>query len=279
MNNRFGSYLLTLAVLLAGASHAWAQVAKPYVPPETFQERRWIRGSEITFCIWSISPTIEIDRRIGQEIGNALLLDVKFYEFTNTLASREDDFWEAVLVQLGERCDAIMGFTLGQQISADWLIPTRAYYDAPYVLAVSKPEYKKLGDIPAGRPIGSMMFSPVDHAFMEYVALLPKEQRWVRFPMPSYAPIVDYVKDGRVDGALIWAPLLYRQADGDPAGQGIHVASLDPIRSDTTPIGMMVREYNVFLRDQLDQAIHSLNEDGIIDEVLAEVGMPGLAGN
>lgn len=266
---------MSLAMLVVGASQSLAQVAKPYVPPEIFEERRWLRGSQITFCLWEVSPTIEIDRRVGEEIGNALLLDVKFYEFKNTLLSREDDFWEAVLVQLGQHCDAIMGFSLGHQISADWLIPSRAYYEAPYVLAVKNPEYKKLGDIPPGRPVGSMLFSPVDDAFVEYLALLPKEKRWNRFPMASYAPIADYVRDGRVDGALIWAPLLFRQTGGDPEGQGIHVASIDPLRSDTTPIGMMMREYNVFLRDQLDQAIQSLTEDGIIDEILAEVGMPG----
>lgn len=279
MTVRFGSCLLGLALSLNIGGQALAQVAMPYVPPEIYQERRWIRGSELTFCLWEVSPTIEIDRRIGQEIGNALLLNVKFYEYTNTVAHREDDFWEAVLIQLGQHCDAVMGFTLGEQISADWLIPSRAYYQAPYVLAVANPEYDSLGEIPAGLPVGSMMSSAVDQAFMEYLGLLPNEQRWIRFPVPSYVPVVNYLKDGRIEGALIWAPLIHSQTEGDPEAQGIRLVPIDPIRADPTPIGMMMREYNVFLRDQLDQAIRSLAEDGIIDEILAEAGLPGSAGS
>jgi hypothetical protein len=274
MKVQFACAMAGLMVLVP-AGEVLAQVAMPYVPPEIYQERRWVRGNELTFCVWDVSPTAEIDRRIAEEIGNALLLEVKIYEHKSMISAQENDFWEAMLIQLGQHCDAVMGLTLGQQIAADWLIPSRPYYEAPYVLAVTNPDYQALNDIPSGQPIASTMFSAVDDGFIEYLSLLPAEERWVRYPMPSHSPIVDFLTGGRVEGALIWAPLLQKQAGGDPDALNIRQLPIDPVRATPTPIGFMMREYNVFLRDQLDQAIRSLSEDGVIDDILAEAGLPG----
>lgn len=270
---------VSIALLAILGTEALAQVAVPYVPPELYRERRWLQGNQITFCVWSVSPTTELDRRVGEEIGNALLADIAFYEFEDRIPLTSDDLWEQVYIQLSERCDAVMGFSLISELAADWLIPTRPYYQAPFVLAVTDPGYERLGDIPPALPVGSVLYSEGDQRFMEYQRLQPQEQRWVRYPFSSAQQGLQFLEDGRVEGTIFWAPAIHELTDGDPAASDIRLIPLDPIATPTTPIGMMLREHNVFLRSELDQAIAALVEDGIIAGILEELNLPETSEN
>jgi len=243
---------------LAGAGQpALAQFAMPYIPPERYQERRWLEGDKITLCSWSISPTHEIDRRVAEEIGNALLLEVDFHEFTNEFPQADEKFWEKILIQLSETCDAVMGFALVTAIVPDWLTPTRSYYDGPFALAVTNPSYDRLGDVPPGSRIGSVLYSTADLRLIEYQALQPEARRWTRLP---------FTDTGQM---LVWVPSLVRLAEAE----GVRAVPLDPVAAPATPIGMVLLNHNLFLRGQLDLAITALIEDGIIDTILAEAGL------
>lgn len=274
---RFWHSLVVAFCLVLPAVPAAAQVAQPYVPPELYQEKRWIQGSKLRFCTWAVSPTAGIDKRIAEEIGAALLLDVEVQEYGNRNPHVGDDFWEAVFIQLGQQCDAVMGFTMTRQLTADWLIPSRPYYEAPYVLAVRDPAVNALTDIPAGSKMGVAMYSPADDALIDYLSVRPKEQRWSRIPMPSNAPMLKYLLDERVEALVLWAPVLDEALKAADNAEDVRILSLAPLNVPATPIGMMFREYNVFLRDQIDQAIRSLIADGIIDQIIEEEGAVGSA--
>jgi ABC-type amino acid transport substrate-binding protein len=170
-----------------------------------------------------------------------------------------------------------MGFTMTTQLNIEWLIPSRPYYEAPYVLVVKDGRYARLGDIPAGMTVGTTQMTAVDEAMHTYQQARPEAERWVRIPFPSNAPILDYLGDGRIEGALMWEPMFarMRQAYADDAGFGL--ADLDPLRADPVPIGMMLREHNTFLRAQIDQVIGMLADSGRLQEVIDSVGASGQA--
>ncbi len=257
---------------------AFAQVGLPYVPPELHSERRLLRGNTLSVCVWSVSPTVEVDKAVAQAIGETLLISTEIHEYTNMNVHSGDDLWESVYIQLAEQCDAIMGFTMTTQLNIEWLIPSRPYYEAPYVLVVREGEYARLGDIPAGKTVGTTQLTAVDEAMHAYQEARPASERWVRIPFPSNAPILDYLRDGRIEGALMWEPMFARMksayAEDDVR---FAFADLDPLRAASVPIGMMLREHNAFLRTQIDQAIGSMVSSGRLQEVISSVGAPGHA--
>ncbi|RUT32773.1 transporter substrate-binding domain-containing protein [Arsenicitalea aurantiaca] len=266
-----------LAAFAFVGTEAIAQIAIPYVPPELHQERRWLRGSTVTFCIWEVSPTFAVDREIGQAIADALLLEADFRVYDNRVPLLGDDFWEAVFIQLAEQCDAVMGFSIAGNLSSDWLLPSSPYFEAPFVLGVTNPDYRRLGDIPPGRPIGSLLYTLADARLMEYQSVLPQEQRWTRYPFSSAQQGLDFLNDGRVEGTIFWTPTIGQLTDGDPEGQGIRLVPLDPVTTPPSPIGMMLREHNAFLRNEIDQAIAALRADGTIDALVEAAGIPTLS--
>ena len=274
--HRLSATGIAIAALLG--AEAAAQVSLPSVPGEFYHERRWIQGDKVTFCIWQVSPTMEIDRMIGEELARTLLLDVEFHEYTRTIPLTTDEFWETVFLQLAETCDAVMGFTMTTELAADWLVPTRPYYRAPFMLAVTDPAYASLGDIPHGMPVGLPLYTEADARFTEYQALQPQDRRWLRYPMTSGAQLLQFLQTGRIEGAVLWAPTVTQLVGEDPEAAGIHLVPLDPVPTPSTPIGMMLREYNVFLRNEFDQAIAALIADGVIDDLLEQANLPGSAG-
>ena len=268
--------LVTLLVLFA--SLACAQVALPYVPPELYQQRRRLQEDQITFCVWEVNPTSALDQQVVQELGAALLVEVEIYRYENTVPQVGEDFWERVFIQLAEHCDALMGFRLLPEGYPEWLTPSRPYYQAPHVLAVTNDEYQRLADISRDQAIGSPLFTNADYRFQDYLRTLPEGQRWKRFPYTSSQSQLESLLHGTIEGGIFWAPTLNDLTDGDPASHGIRVIPLDPVPTVATPIGLILREYNTLLRTQLDQAIVALIEDGVITDLLEQNNLPGDAG-
>ena len=260
---------LGLAALAGAAQPVLAQYAMPYIPPERYQERRWLEGDKVTFCIWSVSPTSDLDRRVAEEIGALLLLEVEIHEFTNAVPQVDEAFWEQILIQLSESCDAVMGFALVTAIVPDWLTPTRSYYDGPFVLAVTDPAYTRLGDVPPGSRIGSLLYSTADLRLIEYSAVRPEAERWRRLPFTDPGQMIDFLRRGTIEAGLIWAPSLGQVADTDD----VRAVPLDPVAAPATPVGMVLLSHNLFLRGQLDLAIAALIEDGVVDRILDETGL------
>lgn len=268
---------VVLAGALAGlAGPVLAQVGLPYVPPELHSERRFTRGDVLSFCVWSVSPTVEVDRAVAGAIGDALMLRTEIYEFRSTVVQSGDDLWENVFIQLAEKCDAVMGFTMTTTLNIEWLIPSRPYYEAPYVLVVREGTYGRLEDIPGGMTVGTTQMTAIDDAMYTYDQARPEAERWVRLPFPSSAPILDYLRDGRIEGAIMWEPM-YQRMRGAHEDAAFTFADLDPLRAPPVPIGMMLREHSTFLRTQIDEAIALLAANGRLQEVIDSVGAAGRA--
>src|SRR5690606_22639535 len=109
-----------------------------------------------------------------------LLLDVEVYDFTNEIRQADDDFWEHIFTQLAQRCDAVMGFALVAEVIPDWLTPTRPYYQGPFVAAVTNPDYQRLGDVPGGSAVGTLLYSNADLRLLEAIQAQPENARWSR---------------------------------------------------------------------------------------------------
>lgn len=265
--------LVAAAVLLLGSVVAQPP---PYVPPELYQEQRRLQEDRITFCIWEVNPTADLDRMVAQEIAAALLVEAEFYVFDQR-APLTETFWETVFIHLAERCDVLSGFKIVPEGYPEWLIPSRPYYEAPYVLAVTNEEWSSLADIPPDRVVGSQILTLADYNFQDYLRSIAEDRRWRRFPYTSGEVQLTHLEQGTIAGALIWAPTLHELTGGDPATRGIHLASLNPLPEQTTLVGLILREYNSLLRAQLDDAIAALIQDGVIDRLLEEHGLPGRA--
>ena len=57
---------------------ALAQVGMPYVPPELHSERRLLHGNTLSFCVWAVSPTVEVDKAVATAIEKGATAVVKF---------------------------------------------------------------------------------------------------------------------------------------------------------------------------------------------------------
>lgn len=252
---------------------AKAQVAMPYVPPEWHSEKRWLRGNSISFCVWSVSPTAEIDRAVARAIGDSLLLKTEIYDFTRETSMDGEELWETVFAQLAEKCDAVMGFTMTTTLQIGWLMPSRPYYEAPFILVAREGKELSLTDFPAGALVASPQSTEMDQAFSEWLRLQPA-RRFVRLPFPSNAPVLEFLAQDRVQAAFIWAPLYEKQKAA--LGGDAHFAQIDPqpLAMPSIPIGMMMREYNSFLRDQIDQAIQNLTTQGRLQETITNTTPP-----
>lgn len=269
--------LIHMTVLMAmGALFAGLSIAQPipYVPPEIYQEQRRLQEDRISFCVWEVSPTSDLDRDVANAIASALLVEAEIYVYESTVPLNEN-FWETVFIHLAEHCDALAGFKIVPEGYPDWLIPSRPYYAAPYVLAVTNPEYESLRDVPRDQVVGSPVLSGADYTFQDYLSALAEDRRWRRFPYTSGAQQLDHLERGIIAGAIMWAPTLFDVTDGDPSSHGVHVASLEPLPNQTDPVGLILRAHNTLLRSQLDDAITALIEDGIIDDLLRQHGLPG----
>lgn len=271
-------WILALSVTwMVGAAPAFAQL--PDVAPEWYSDVRRLKGDRLTFCWWEGDTAKAIHRAVGQELADLLLLEVSFHEVPGTYLDimGEESFWERVFLALVEDCDAFMGFRLREGLP-DWLRPSRSYYRAGALLAVTDAEIRNLADMPAGRWVGSKLAGIADAHVIVYAGNLPADRRWRRLPYDSDETMLEHLRDGFLSGAVMWAPTLYHLTEGDPEGYGVYVRPLDPVAAVEVDVGIVVRSRDVYLRNVLDQAIDAAIRDGIIQDVLDSLGYPGKPG-
>lgn len=257
-----------------------AQGQQPFVPPEFYDDRRRLGGESLEFCIWSESLTAEFDRDVARELAAVLLLEPNIVEIEPTAGlDEEGEFWENVFIALAESCDAFIGTELVPEMPLpDWLTTTRPYFVAPYVLAVTSSEYARLADVPSGSFIGSRLRSRADLRFLAYQQSLPAGQRWRRIPFDTPERQIEYLLDDSIEGAIMWAPTLARLMKGTPQEHDVRGIPLDPLPSVERSIGLLLHRRNSLLRTMLDDAIVALAEEGAIEELLTEHGLPGEPG-
>jgi polar amino acid transport system substrate-binding protein len=213
------------------------------------------------------------DMALAREIAARLLvkpnvIEVKTWRPTEPLDYRLPLAFEEVYIELAERCDGFMGFTLAPGYPA-WLVITRPYLTTRTVLATTSPEVGRIADIPPTGALGTRMLGAVDNQMILYLQSLPEKSRWRRMPYVNNKLLLDRLLDRTVAGAFVWEPALYRATGGDPASKGIHVIP-PPFDLTETEFGIAVRSNDAYLATTLGQAIDSLRSDGTIAGLLVE---------
>ncbi len=262
----------TAALVLANVGFAFAQFED--IPPrDVYREKGRSRANQIALCVNSAAMMASFEKALAEEIASRLLLtpkviEVKTWHPTEPLDYRMPLSFEEIYIEFAERCDGFMGFTLAQGYPS-WLIVTRPYLSTRFVLAATSPEFRKLGDIPVSRPIGTRMMGIVDNQLIFYLQSLPEKSRWQRLPYFNNKMLLDRLLDHTVADAFVWEPALYRATGGDPEGKGIHVIP-PTFELSETELGIGLRSNDAYLAATLGQAIDSLRADGIVDRLVVE---------
>jgi polar amino acid transport system substrate-binding protein len=258
---------LATAIPLAGA--------QPLdLPPDFYRGGLRQNESEISFCLWQHSQTIEFDRAVGTALAESLLLTPRFVERSLPQNYNDDDFQADLFVALADHCDVSMSVTLDWQPLPDWLTITSSYYDAPYLLVVTDPAYQTLMDIPADKAVASIMFTKADMQFATLRSTLPAGDGPRRFPYDTNERALADLAAGRVAAALVHGPSLYAITEGDPEAEGYRIIRTDGLRLDPMPIGAALLQRESYLRSILDEAIADLRESGELAALVAEFGLP-----
>jgi polar amino acid transport system substrate-binding protein len=261
-------------VCLAAATPAGAQSqsTEGLLDRKLYDGRTLLNKNALRFCLATASPLRDLDRALGEAIAQIQLAHVEFYDVDLTIPQQDDDFDRLLFVSLTDHCDAMMGTDLAWSPLPEWLTVSRPYYSAPYVLAVRPNTYSSLGGVPPVGRIGSPLFSTGDQQLVTTLATMSADRRWSRVPYADVPSMLADVRSGKIDGGFFAAPL----AGPAKSGQldGLTLVSSAPVRVEPMRLGALFLSKNTFTRDAVDQAIDALQQDGTIDRVIAEQGLP-----
>ena len=176
-----------------------------------------------------------------------------------------------------EHCDIHMGFKLLPGGYSSWATLTRAYYDSDYVFVTADPDINALSDLAPARPIGATMGTSAHLRLVSYLSALPAEDRWPTYPMGTNDLALESLLNGRVDVALVWAPVLWATQREEPAYADLQVIDPNPLPPTTLGVGALLLANQTFLRTAVDEAIAALREDGTIAGILETSGFPATA--
>jgi len=268
-----------LAVVVTHASVASAQVNDLELTEDQLRNIRTV-GDKPVFCSNGTSILSEFEGDVAAAIAGALFLDHEFYAFETVPPTPPLDFRLAltqtqIFLALSERCDALMGYTLLTDYR-DWMVPSLPYLSTRTVLAVREDSpYQRMADIPFGQRIGTRMASLGDNYLANWIAGKADDARWRRTNYPNHQLELDRLIDGSVEAALVWEPALarYRTEHPDAAIRVIDDLAFPIDRSDFV---LALRSTEDFFNSQLNQAIRSLVEDGTMERLAAEHGLPAL---
>lgn len=270
-----------MAILLTAALSGGIALAQEPVIPVELRSPNSIRldGTNLTFCITTGGPIEDFERAVAGAVAQSLLLEPVFVDVSGNFPLYEEtDLLTTVYQLLNEQCEAFIGFNLLSGIYPTWLALSRPYISVPYVFAVADSAYDSLADVPQDRPIGTPMMSVAESAYVTYALTLPVNQRWQRFPYADDVLMLQRVIDGTIAGAFFWVPSLSESiaALGDQAGE-VRSVPTEPVRVPPSLVGFAVLANQSFLLNALDQAIVALGEDGTLEALMAEYGIPGQA--
>jgi polar amino acid transport system substrate-binding protein len=267
--------LAILVVIASLVSLAGAQVGIPYVPPELHQNVRRLHGDTIHFCVWTgLSPTAALDREVIDAVGEALLINVVVHDYAFAGGMEADDFHEQVYIQLGARCDAIGGLVLVNHGFPEWLVPSRPYFEAPFVLLVREDApYERLGEVPVSATIGSQMYTEGDLQLLNYLGSLPENRRWRRFPYTSIEMLSRHVAAGTVEAGLVWhASWTSLGTKVEVEELGLRTVEASPLPRVSSGVGFGLFIDNDFLRSTIDSALEILEAEGVLEDIAARLG-------
>jgi polar amino acid transport system substrate-binding protein len=267
-----------VAALLSAALVAFTLLAPamavaqdtPFVPDEWKFGRRQA-GSTLQYCLDVRDPDLPVARRVGKAIADALLLEPKPHELgANSVGEDIDNLYRVFL----ETCEVYLGFKLIPDAYPSWLTVTRPYYRTSYVLVTADPKWSSLADVPRSQAIGATIGTSADIRLIQYLAALPPNDRWSRFPMGSDELALAALDHGTVAVALVWGPSFWALRQRDPSLAKLRAISTKPLPEGAVDVGATLLAKETFLRANIDQAIASLTADGSIQAILDSEKFP-----
>lgn len=273
--NRFQRLVWAL-VCAAALSHASAQgdaSGRPDLAEEFLDRTRYLEGDTIRFCVYDRAITLELDRAVAEAIGDALLVRAEVVEVSTPIVVEGIDFFpfseDELFIFLTNECHAFMGFALAPGVYPEWLTFSRPYAGTNFVAVARTGELRSIDSLPAGAIVGTTMLSEADVRLAAYLAALPEDARWRRFPYPHVPILLERLTDRTLDAALVWAPAL--AAFGDDR---VEVVPFDRMELPTRSLSIAMPVEDAFLRSALDSAIGALAEDGTLEMLYRSVGTP-----
>lgn len=258
---------MMLALLVASQG---AAQSTPFVPDEWQYGRREDNGT-LRYCIDPRDPEWKIAGAIGEAVSAALLVRPEQTVISDSVVTAD---WTSLYQHLLRECDIYFGFKLIANGYPDWLALSRPYYEASYVLVVADDEWQSLSDIPTSEPIGAALGTTADFTLIGYLATLPEDQRWRRFPMANTEAALAALSRGDVAAALVWGPSAWVLQQSDPSYADLRLIAPAPLPVSTLGVAAALLANESFLRNSLDQAIAALSADGTIEAILTENQFP-----
>lgn len=264
----------TLWLCVGGLVPAQAQSSLPHglVDRSFYDGRIQALHQVLRFCIVTNSPLRDLDRAIADAIGSTLLIRVETFDLDLSIVQNSSERERVLFINLTDNCELMMGANLAWRPLPDWLTISRPYYNAPYVLAVREGTYDSLGEIPVRSAVGSSLLSVVDQQFSTYLESLQPERRWYRLPYDDIPTMLADIRAGTIEGGLLPAP--FAGSSTSSALDGLDLVSIAPLKDDPMQLGALLLVRHAFLRTAVDQAIDALQQDGTIDRIIAEHGLP-----
>lgn len=263
-----------LVIIFSVFLNNYANSQIPVVPPDYLHDYLRLQGDQLTYCVLSDRSTTEFDLAVAEAISDTLLLTSRFVPVpTDFPLFDENDFFYEIYLRLTNDCDAFIGFSLTSEGYPDWLSTSSSYISVPFALVVTNPDYRSLGDIPTDKAIGLQMGGTADMHFLAYYTSLADRERWTRLPYGSDELMLQRLKEGIIQAAILWLPNLLDFTDGDPEAAGFLTASTDPLRSLSVQLGLAFRSDDSYLQTMFDSAIRALEADGTIEELAREFGV------
>jgi polar amino acid transport system substrate-binding protein len=277
----FAALMSAVLFMLASMSLAKAQGGGT-IPLQSFSNSRPLQGDRIRYCVDDYSVGAAFDRSIAEAISEALLVKAEFKPAPSGFPLDGTGYLDELQLIMSNECEVLVGISLTPGMAEspfpDWATVTRSYAQVPFVIAVTDPAYKTLGDIPGGKFMGGMIGSLGIGTAVAFNGQRPQEQRLRFLPYGDPQLMLKRLLDGSIAGMIIWQPQLNQITKGDLAGPGLKLASFAPMKPVLTGVGNLVSSRESYLRASIDQAIGQLVADGTIARLMKKHGYEGIAG-
>lgn len=251
-------------------------LGQPAVQRDYYDGFTRIQQDSIKVCIRSDSPTKQLDAAVAGELAAVLLLDAEIVEVHWPVRGNNEDLMQRLFIALTDTCDAFMGFALHGEAYPEWLLLTRPYVRADYLVAATNQSYSSLGDVPTGKPIGSQLFSVVDREVLSYLRNHPGV--WRRFPYDNSELMISHLLSGVVEAVVMFGPSLYVATNNDPKTLGLYIIDPHPLPQTGLDIGIALTSRNSALVNMLSDGLHWLSLDGTLERLRSDLSIPGVIG-
>jgi len=216
-------------------------------------------------------PERGIDVEVAQELGSQLGRPLKLVWVAVPKRGGIGRALQQTLV--AKKCDAYMGIpqdpSFAKEIAERKLVTSSPYLTLGYMLVAAPGKaVPNANSLQAARRVGAVTATPAD--------LFLFRKQFARVPYPNSAALIEALKAGEVDLALVWSSALAGDAGKNlvPATEPVDAADrYADLYADLT-VAMRVADKE--LAKDITAAIDTLRDDGRIQKILGRYGLPSV---